>query len=168
MLRFLFVCLLRWSSHQGNSANSHEGGYKHQTGNSQSLSYKHWFLLSVNDYELHKSRYCDSVTRRQYILRVIVKSAVSFVGYKPTTSWLQVRCDVSWTSRLEQQTVVWIGGPIVTLVSLSTTLKAFGPVCCVMRDKSPVHLAKREGVWLAAFCATAQVLFASFDSRFLN
>ena len=33
----LFVCLFEWSSHQGNSANSHKG-YKHQAGNSQSLS----------------------------------------------------------------------------------------------------------------------------------
>ena len=38
-------------------------GYKHQAGNSQSLSYKHWF--NVYYYELHKSRNCDSVTRRQ-------------------------------------------------------------------------------------------------------
>ena len=36
-------------------------GYKHQAGHDQSLSYKHWF--DVYDYELHKSRNCDSVTR---------------------------------------------------------------------------------------------------------
>ena len=38
-------------------------GYKHQASYSQSLSYRHWF--SVFEYELHNSRSCDSVTRRQ-------------------------------------------------------------------------------------------------------
>ena len=41
-------------------------GYKHQAGNSQSLLYKHWFNVYDYMYELHKSRNCDSVTKRQY------------------------------------------------------------------------------------------------------
>ena len=40
--------------------------YKQQAGNGQSLSYKHWF--NVWDYELHKSRNCAAVTRRQHFI----------------------------------------------------------------------------------------------------
>ena len=37
--------------------------YKRQVGNSQSLLHKRWF--NIYEYELHKSRKCDSVTRWQ-------------------------------------------------------------------------------------------------------
>ena len=40
-------------------------GYKQQAGNSQSLSYNH--RCNVYDNELHKSRNCDPVLRRQYL-----------------------------------------------------------------------------------------------------
>ena len=58
----LFVCLSDLS-HLGNSDNSHKG--KNTKLATQSLSYKYWF--NVYDYELHKSRNCDSVTRWQYL-----------------------------------------------------------------------------------------------------
>ena len=48
-------------------------GYKHQAGNSQSLTYKHCF--NIYDYELHKSRNFDSVTT--IFILVIVQSVVS-------------------------------------------------------------------------------------------
>ena len=52
-----FVCFICLDYHQVNSANSHKV-IKTQAGNSQYLSYKHWF--NVYGYELLKSRNCDS------------------------------------------------------------------------------------------------------------
>ena len=60
---------------------------KSQTGNSRSLSYKHWF--NIYDYELHKSRNCDSITGRQYLFYRFCNHRLAR-GFEPTTLQLEV------------------------------------------------------------------------------
>ena len=70
--------------------------YKHQDGNSQSPSYKHWF--NINSYELHQQRSCDSVIDDLVIVKAAV--SVSLLGFEPITLYLLVNliitCIIKW------------------------------------------------------------------------
>ena len=67
-------------------------GYEHQAGNSQSLSYKHWF--NVYDYELHKSRNCDLVIVKSAVYleiwtnNLVIASPLWFAASRPTATIL--------------------------------------------------------------------------------